>query len=160
MDNGATHHITLDLYNLFLHKPCSGENDVVIGYGSTIPKQQADFSNLSTYTHPLVLDNVLYVPHINKNMIYVYKICNFFIQKNIYATLMVFMNFFSSIFQVKDLRIESGCSAAELKTNCMSGLLPTPQANVSSTYPTSKESLSSWQSRLGHPYSSILNNIF
>ncbi|RVW97975.1 Retrovirus-related Pol polyprotein from transposon RE1 [Vitis vinifera] len=36
LDSGASHHVTSDLSNLYLHSPYQGSDDVMIGHGSTL----------------------------------------------------------------------------------------------------------------------------
>ena len=150
MDSGAIHHITSDLSNLSLHQPYHGGSEVMIADGSTVPIQQTGFSTLPTPTRPIALHNVLYVPHINKHLISVYRLCN---------SNGVSVEFFPSSFQVKDLKTGVRLLCGKAKAKLYEWPLSTPQVNAASAYPTSKTTLSSWHSRFGHPSYSILQNI-
>ena len=94
LDSGATHHITSDLANLSLHQPYHGNDEVLIGDGSGLAISQTGSSFLPSYSRPLALHKVLYVPNIHKNLISVYRLCN---------SNQVSVEFFPAHFQVKDL---------------------------------------------------------
>lgn len=94
MDSGATHHLTSDLDNLSLHQPYSGNDRVLIGDGSGLPITHSGSLSLSLPSRNLALTDVLCVPHIHKNLISVYRLCN---------ANKVSVEFFPASFQVKDL---------------------------------------------------------
>ena len=150
VDSGATHHITSDLANLSLHQPYNGANGVMVADGSTVPIQQTGSTSLSTLSRPLDLHKVLYVPNIHKNLISVYRLCN---------TYGVSVEFFQSAFQVKDLTTEVRLLSGTAKNELDEWPLNTPQVNAAATTPSSKATLTSWHSRLGHPSSFILNSV-
>lgn len=134
MDSGTTHHITSDISNLALHQPYQGHNDVMIADGSTVPIQQTGFSTLSTPIRPIALHNVLNVPHINKNLISVYRLCN---------SNGVSVEFSPSSFQVKDLKTGVRLLCGRARDELYEWPLKSPNVNVASTYPSSKATLSS-----------------
>ena len=93
MDSGATHHLTSDLDNLALHQPYHGNDKVLIGDGSGLPITHSGSLSLPSTTRPLTLTDVLCVPHIHKNLISVYRLCNAY---------KVSVEFFPASFQMKD----------------------------------------------------------
>ncbi|KAL0663659.1 hypothetical protein Bca4012_100496 [Brassica carinata] len=76
LDSGATHHLTTDLVNLSLHQPYTGGEEVTISDGSNLPISHAGSTSLNTPTHSFRLNDILYVPNLHKNLIYVYRLCN------------------------------------------------------------------------------------
>lgn len=76
LDNGATHHIISDLTNLFLHQPYHGGYDVMKADGSNLQITHTGSLSLPSHSRDLKLHKVLCVPHINKNLISVYRLCN------------------------------------------------------------------------------------
>ncbi|XP_019097505.1 PREDICTED: uncharacterized protein LOC109131256 [Camelina sativa] len=69
LHSGATHHVASDLANLSLHQPYNGGEAVVIGNDSGLPITHTCSTLLPSITHPLHLNNVLYVPLMQKNLI-------------------------------------------------------------------------------------------
>ncbi|XP_010424513.1 PREDICTED: uncharacterized protein LOC104709633 [Camelina sativa] len=94
MESGATHHLTSYLNNLSLHQPYNGGEDVTIADGSGMPISHTGSALLPTPTRSLAFNNVLCVPDVHKNLIYVYRLCN---------SKWVLVNFFPAHFQVTDL---------------------------------------------------------
>ena len=150
LDSGATHHITSDLNNLSLHQPYTGGEEVLIGDGSGLQITHTGSVSLPTNLKPLSLKNILLVPNIHKNLLSVYKLCN---------NNKVFVEFFPSHFQVKDLN--SGARLLQGRTNKELYEWPAVQSPPSSFYatPTTKTTLNDWHSRLGHPSISTLKTI-
>lgn len=134
MDSGATHHITSDLDALSLHQPYRGHNDVMVADGSTVPIHQTGFKSLSTLSRPLALQNVLIVPNIHKNPISVYRLCN---------ANRVSVEFFPQSFQLKDLTMGDQLQSGKAKNELYEWPMKVPQANATTTYPSSKTTLSS-----------------
>lgn len=59
-----------------LHQPYIGGEEVTIADGSGLPISHTGSTFLPTQTQPLQLKDVLFVPHLHKNLIYVYRLCN------------------------------------------------------------------------------------
>lgn len=76
LDSGVTHHITLDLNNLAHHQPYHGGEEVLIGDGSGLKISHTAFVSLPSKSHDVSLRDVLHVPEIWKNLIFVYRLCN------------------------------------------------------------------------------------
>ncbi|CAA7049059.1 unnamed protein product [Microthlaspi erraticum] len=94
MDTGATHHMTSDLHNLSHNQPYSGNDAVLIGDGSGLSISHTGSLSLPSSSRPLSLTQVLCDPHIKKNLISVFRLCN---------SNKVSVEFFPAHFQVKDL---------------------------------------------------------
>ena len=88
---GASHHVTSQLSNLSLPQSYEGPDDIVIGDGSGLQITHIG----SMYLSPFTLNDVLCVPSIHKNLIFVPK----FFRSNKTS-----IEFFPSYFLVKDLR--------------------------------------------------------
>lgn len=67
MDTGATHHLT----SLFF----SGSDKVTGGNGTGLAISHVSSSSLLSGSRPLILKNVLHVPHIATNLLSVHKLC-------------------------------------------------------------------------------------
>ncbi|KAG7586548.1 Zinc finger CCHC-type [Arabidopsis thaliana x Arabidopsis arenosa] len=150
LDSGATHHLTADLNNLSLHQPYNGGDDVMIADGSTMTISHTGSALLPNQTRSLLLDKILCVPDIQKNLISVYRLCN---------TNQVSVEFFPASFQVKDLSTGVPLLQGRTKNELYEWPVTSSQAvaMVSSSGP--KASLINWHSRLGHPSSSVLQTI-
>lgn len=150
MDSGATHHMTSDLDNLALHQPYNGNDAVLIGDGSPLPITHTGSLSLSSSSKPITLNNVLCVPHIHKNLISVYRLCN---------ANKVSVEFFPASFQVKDLY--SGVPLLHGKTKDELYEWPVSPTTLHSFFATSKPkpTLKDWHNRLGHPSASVLKSV-
>jgi len=150
LDSGATHHLTSDLNNISLHQPYNGGDDVLIADGSSIAITHTGSTLLPNQTRALLLDKILCVPNIHKNLVSVYRLCN---------TNRVSVEFFPASFQVKDLSTGVPLLQGKTKNELYEWPVTSSQAvaMVSSSGP--KATLTSWHSRLGHPSLSILNSI-
>ena len=95
LDSSASHHITTDLGNLSLHYPYSGHDNVLIGNGNILSISHIDSLTLPTSSSSLTLNNVLCVPAMKKNLIFISQLC---------TTNHVYVTFLLNVFQVKDLR--------------------------------------------------------
>lgn len=72
LDSGATNHITGDLNNLHLHHPYQGTDQVTVGNGNTLPIHNTGNGPLPTPSHSFQLRNVLHVPGIQSNLLFVH----------------------------------------------------------------------------------------
>lgn len=151
LDSGASHHMTSDLSNLALHSPYTGGDDVLLGDGSGLQITHTGSLSTPSFTRPFFLDNVLYVPSLDKNLLSVFQLC---------YTNGVSVTFTPTYFQVRDLNT----GVLRLEGKPKNGTYEWPQLRTS-TAPSlafasvTKTSLSDWHSRLGHPALSILQTI-
>jgi histone deacetylase 1/2 len=71
-DTGSTNHITNDLSNLSVQsEPYLGNDQIHVGNGAGLPIKNTGSTTLSTPTKSFILNKLLHVPHIKKNLIYV-----------------------------------------------------------------------------------------
>jgi len=94
LDSGASHHITLDLQNLAHHLPYVGTDDVMIRDGKGLHITHLGSTKLHSSTHSFNLHNILCVPDIKHNLLFVYQFC---VDNN------VSIEFLPWCFLVKDL---------------------------------------------------------
>ena len=111
---GASHHIASDLSNMSLHTPYEGGDNVMIGNGTGLPITHTGSTKLPSSSRSLVLNNVLCVPSMKKNLISVNKLCK---TNNVMVQMCPFD------FQVKDLRTGKHCSTDRPVKESMNGRL-------------------------------------
>lgn len=145
MDSGATHHVTSDLSNLSLYALYSGNDSIVIGNGSSLPITHTGSTSFTLPSRTLYLDNVLYAPSMQKNLISVQKICD---------TNRASVKFFPSMFQVNDLRTGTPVLTAPVKDGAYEWPIDPPRAPLALS--ASKSPIFYWHHRLGHPAFPIL----
>jgi hypothetical protein len=98
-DIGANNHLTADLSHLNLNaEQYTGHDQVRIGNGQGLHIHHIGSSILCSSTHEFFLKNILHVPHISQNLLYVQR----FAKDN-----NVFFEFHPSFFCVKDLFSEA-----------------------------------------------------
>ena len=150
MDSGATHHLTSDLDNLSLHQPYSGNDLVLICDGSGLPIRHSGSLSLSVPSRNLALTDVLCVPHIHKNLISVYRLCN----ANKFS-----VKFFPASFKVKDL--SSGVPLLHGKTKGDLYEWPVSPSTIQSFFATtpSQPTIKDWHHRVDHPSISIIKAV-
>lgn len=78
LDSGASHHMTSDLANLSMNKPYQGGNGVMLGDGSGLHISHSGSLSIPSYTRPFFLNKVLYVPALEKNLICVSIMYDYF----------------------------------------------------------------------------------
>ena len=93
MDSGATSHVTSELGNLSISSDYKGKNKLCVGDVKALTISHVGSSLLSSKTQPLLLNNILHVPQITKNLISVSK----FTRDND-----VIIEFFSDGYLIKD----------------------------------------------------------
>ena len=75
LDSGASHHVIADLSNLSLHTPYTSSDDIMIGDGSSLPITHTGSTSFTTHNTSFKLDNVLCVPSMRKNLIFISQFC-------------------------------------------------------------------------------------
>jgi len=147
LDSGASHHVTRDLVNLTLAYDYTGNDKLVVANGKRLTITHSGSTSISTSSSLLHLNNVLYVPNISQNLLSVSQLC----QSNF-----VYIEFFPRHFQVKDLSTGAIllCGKNENNVYKISCLPSHPQSHHIHCH----TSLSTWNSRLGHPASRILHH--
>jgi transposase InsO family protein len=154
-DTGATDHITANANNLSPQAPYQGQEQVSVGNGQNLPIQNIGNSQLHTKYHKFQLRNVLHVPKIASNLLSVHKLC--------------LDNNCSCYFDAKKLLIQDLPTGRLLyKGQSSNGVYPIQShlfhsiANKTAcvAHSISSDKWHLWHSRLGHPSSNVLHNIF
>ncbi|XP_010252418.1 PREDICTED: uncharacterized protein LOC104593993 [Nelumbo nucifera] len=117
-NSGATNHMTSDLGNLSLHDEYHGTYHILVGNGTGLDTSHIGSSVLNTDSGSIVLNNILRVTNISKNLLSVNQFC-----KDNNATFI----FDATGFSVKDkatrkILIQGPIKGGlyQLKTNCIS----------------------------------------
>lgn len=74
MDCGATDHVTNDLDRLTTQERYTGKDQVQVANGSGLSISHIGHSLIPGIDRPLVLKNVLHVPHITKNVLSAHRL--------------------------------------------------------------------------------------
>jgi len=143
-DTGSTHHITNDLSNLNMcAEEYTGTDQIWVGNGQGLHIQHSGSTCLPSGLHNFYLQSLLHVPHIQKNIISIFKFTTYN---------HVFVKFHPSCFHVKDLRTWK----LLLQGPSRDGLYSWPSTALS--LPSSphaflgeRVSVDQWYNRLGHP---------
>ncbi|KAF8391616.1 hypothetical protein HHK36_023922 [Tetracentron sinense] len=140
-DSGATHHITSDLSNLTFSNSYNGSDSVKIGNGSSLAIHHIGHSTIHTPTSHFKMKNILHVPSVAKNLLFVNK----FTKDN-----NCLFEFYPSHFSVKD--IQTGKTLIQGPSSDGLYELRTSNAHpIGNKAALLHESLDSWHQRLGHP---------
>lgn len=148
LDSEATNHITSYLANMSLHQPYFGNDEVLIGNGSSLAISHTGSSLIPSKLWPLYLTNILCVPKINKNLIYMLPFI-------IYVTLTKCLwNFSPLIFLARWYHYAKDAKNYLYKW-------PVTPSTIHSLFapPSQKTSSTQWHAHLGHSSSSILSSI-
>ena len=151
-DSGATHHLTVDLANLNVKTDeYHGPDQICIGNGLGLTVKHIGSTHLSTPTSSFLLNDVLHVPHITKNLISVHK---FTTDTNI------LIEFHPTHFIVKD-RTTGKVLLRELSKD---GLYLFPSAfnkipSSSSAFVGERTSPNQYHSCLGHPAFRVVRHV-
>nr|CAN82540.1 hypothetical protein VITISV_015270 [Vitis vinifera] len=152
LDSGASHHVTSDLSNLSLHSLYQGFHDIMIGDGSTLPITHTGSTTIPTSSRTFILQNVLCVPSMQKNLISIYQFC---------TNNHVFIEFSLSAFQVKDLNTGAILLMGEPKNGVYewSTTFPSVTSSPLLAFSSVKTTSFEWHSRLdnGGEYQALDN---
>lgn len=148
LDSGASHHVTSDLNNLASHTQYVGSDGVVIGNGANLPITHTGSLSLKTPSRDFTLNNILYTPSMQKNLISVNQFCK---------TNNTSVEFFPNMFQVKDLPTGTPVLTAPVNGNMYEW--PTAQSCAPTALAATHSSSLDWHHRLGHPAFPILQKI-
>lgn len=147
LDSGASHHVTNDLNDLSQHNPYNGNEQLVIGDGTSLPITHIGSMYLNISDFPILLSNVLYVPKISRNILSLSRLCH---DNNI------LISFSSSYFVIKDLSNNQTILEGQTTQGIYNCCLSSPLAYSAITHQSSS---SNWHHRLGHPSVKVLNII-
>ena len=151
-DFGNTHHLIVDLANLNVKADeHHGPNQIRISNGLGLIVKHIGSTHLSTPTSSFLLNDVLHIPHVTKNLIFVHK---FTTDTN------TLIEFHHTHFFVKD------CTTGKVLLHRLSkdGLYLFPlifNKIPSSCFPFVGECTSpnQWHSRLGHPAFKVVHHV-
>ena len=73
--SGTSDHLTANLNNLAIQSQYKGPKQVTVGSGQTLPINHIGNTTLPTKYHNFILKDVLHVPIIAMNLLYVHKFC-------------------------------------------------------------------------------------
>ena len=141
--------------NLSPQVPSQGQEQVSVGNGQNLPIQNIGNSQLHTKYHKFQLKNVLHVPRIASNLLYVHKIC----LHNNYSCY-----FDDNKLLVHDLHTRRLLYKGLSKNNVYpihSQLFNSASHKIASTTQSfSSNKWQLWHSRLGHPSVKVLASLF
>jgi hypothetical protein len=139
----ATHHLTSDLQNLNLTSDAyTGSNQIRVGNGTSFSINHIGSTLLSSPRRSSILNQLLHVPSICKNLLYVRQ----FAHDN-----SIYFEFHSTFFVIKDCHSRSILHQGPLK-NGLYQLLPSSTSSPSQySLVGERTSTDHWHKRLGHP---------
>ena len=141
LDSGASHHVTNNLYNLSLHAPYEGTDELLISDGMGLKISHIGSMSLLNLT----LNNILIVPSITKNIISISQLC----KDN-----PVNVTFSSNSFFIKTHKSESILLQGPSKDGIYKLIYPSPKVcDITTT--TSLH----WHHRLGDPSFNMFRQI-
>ncbi|KAJ8775268.1 hypothetical protein K2173_020272 [Erythroxylum novogranatense] len=147
LDYGASHYVTNDLYNLCLHSPYDGNDELQLTDGSSLSISRVGSGTITLPNKSCHLSNVLYVPSAKTKLIYVSQFCD---------SNQVSIEFFSNYFLMKDQFTGEILSKGQLDQSLYK---LTPYNSKSPVCLHTCLSSTSWHQRLGHPNSKIFKFI-
>ncbi|KAJ9568078.1 hypothetical protein OSB04_004044 [Centaurea solstitialis] len=145
-DSGASHHITNDLNALSLHSPYDGTDELVIGDGSSLTITHVGSLVIKFFNTSFILNNVLCVPSISKNIISISRLC---IDNNI------LIEFFSFNFIIKDFQTKQ----ILLRGTTSRGIYELRSTSQPFAFHMQSNKSTSWHHRLGHPHFQVLQHL-
>ncbi|XP_071738966.1 uncharacterized protein [Rutidosis leptorrhynchoides] len=146
MDTGASSHMTGSQGTLFPYFNSSINKNIIVGDGNTLPIHGHGHTTLPKPYPPLTLKNVLYTPHIIKNLI---SVCRLSIDNYISISFDPFG------FTVKDFSTGIPIMRCD-STEDLYPLTPSALQQISSPIFFAAISEDLWHRRLGHPGANIL----
>jgi hypothetical protein len=148
-DTAATLHMTNSLQNLNLYaEEYTGQDQIRIENCTGLPILHSGSTSLSLSNHPFLLQQLLYVPTICKNLLSIHQ---FALENS------VFFEFHSSHFIIKDCK--TGCPIHQGQlNNGLHQLFPSKvPTSPSQAFVGEKRTSHRWHKRLSHPAFRIVN---
>jgi hypothetical protein len=150
-DTVATHHMTNNLQNLNLSsKEYTGQDQIRIGNGTGLPILHSGFASLSLSNRPFLLQQLLHVPTICKNLLSVHQ---FALENSL------FFEFYSSHFIIKDCKIRRPIHQGQLNNGLYQRFPSKVPTSPSQVFVGERTTSHRWHKRLGHPALRIVNLI-
>ena len=145
-DSGSTHHVTNDITNLQQSTIYTSPDQLYVGNGQGLSISSIGSSQLLSKSKRLLLNNILHVPHITKNLLSIHK---FTTENN------VFVEFHPFFCLVKDIQSGRILMRGEHKD----GLYLLNFLQTFSSFLGEKVSPDIWHNRLGHPHFRVFQRI-
>jgi len=147
-DTGATDHITSELEKLTTREKYHGAEQVHTANGSGMRIDQIGQGHVFTPNRNLALNNILYIPEANKNLLSVHRLT---------SDNQAFIEYHPTHFVIKDLVTKKPL----LRGKCEGGLYPVKHSCSSNkaSLGAVKSSTSTWHCRLGHPSSIVVHQV-
>ncbi|KAM2874298.1 hypothetical protein COP2_017588 [Malus domestica] len=157
VDSGASHHMTADINALTQVTPFEGSDKIIIGNGTGLSIHNIGSATIQTNNHSLLLNKILHVPRIARNLLSVKQLCadnkSWFICDE-------------SQFFVQDKRTREIVYHGKSKPEELFHIPVVPQkrgVQVSSSNPAAYlgKAIKSevWHQRLGHPTQEIMSSM-
>ena len=145
-NSGATHHVMNNAHNLIDPAIYQGPDQLHVGNGTGLVIQSTGSSSLISRSLPLKLTNILHVPNIRKNLLYVFRLTN---------DNSVFVEFHATYSVVKDEII--GRPLVQCTVKDVLYLLAqarSPEVNIGESI-----GVDLWHHRLRHPNMQLLQSV-
>lgn len=125
LDSGASHQVTPDIANLFLHSPYDGTTELIVGDCKGLHISHIGSITLKVNSKSSVLNNILHTPS-SRNIIYISQFCY---DNN------AFIEFLSIFFFMKDIPTSKVLLQGPVKQGVYEVLLESPFAFSSQVQP-------------------------
>ncbi|KAG8472152.1 hypothetical protein CXB51_036605 [Gossypium anomalum] len=154
-DSSATHHVCQNASNLHASSPYTGESSLLMGNGVPTKISSIESTVLPTTKKLLHLLNVLCVPSIRKNLLYVSQ---FATDNN------VFFEFHPSYCVIKDIQTQEILMRGQVRDGLyqfsVASAFPSPSAhNTDIQERSTGDTFTLWHRRLGHPSSDVVKTV-
>ncbi|MFS7946898.1 putative RNA-directed DNA polymerase [Helianthus anomalus] len=149
-DTGANGHASPDLASLDNFEAYHGNDSLHVGDGTPLPIFHIDSKTFFTPHKTFNLSNILHVPALKQNLLYVQKFC---------SDNDVFFEFHSSFFVVEDESTRTTLLTGPSEQGLYTIRLPHLKSLPKVAFTAVKESSTIWHHRLGHPHRRVLQSI-
>ncbi|KAG8499624.1 hypothetical protein CXB51_006221 [Gossypium anomalum] len=155
-DSRATHHVCRNGSDLYGTTPYTGNSSLLMGNGVSTPISSIGSTTIPTTQKLLHLLNVLCVPSIRKNLLFVSK----FVTDN-----NVFFDFHPSYCVIKDIQTQEILMWGQVRDGLyqfsagLNGLSLSAHSAVAQCSSTADDVFSLWHKRLGHPAPNIVKAV-
>ena len=151
LDIGSTNHLTNNFSNLYVRsEPYLGNNQIHVNDMASLPIKNIGFTTLSTPTNSFILNKLLHVPQIRKNLI---SVSQFTSDNN------VNLEFHFSSFLLKDQATRRVLLLGTPKDNLYIFLTSMSPINHPQTYLSQRAPFDVWHCRMGHPSYQIIRHL-
>lgn len=149
-DTGANSHVMADLSGMDFSEAYHGPDALHVGNGKGLPILHVGSSDIHTPHKTFRLSDILHVPSISKNLLYVQKFC---------TDNDVFFEFHSRFFVVKDQNTRTVLLTGPSHNGLYSLTIPQLQSIKQVVFSVERASTDVWHQRLGHPHPRLLQSM-